>query len=132
MDNASATGVTVNGSWPSSKALSGYWGSNYLHDNNAQKGTKSIRFTPSLPSSGTYQVFARWVADTNRASNVPYDIVHAGGTTTVLRDQRSQSNTWVSLGTFTFNAGTGSSVLLRTTSTNGFVIADAIRWVGVN
>lgn len=37
--------------------------------------------------------------------------------------------TWVSLGTYAFTAGTTGSVRITTTGTNGFVIADAVRFL---
>jgi hypothetical protein len=76
MDSEDSTGVTIVGSWPASTSVSGYWGTNYLHDDNVDKGAKSVTLTPELPSSGDYEVFLRWTASSNRASNVPVDITH--------------------------------------------------------
>lgn len=82
VDNKNSTAVTLvpatNG-WFSSKAKPGYEGDNYLHDNNADKGSRSVRFTPDLPAAGIYEVFARWTSDAKRATNAPYDITTAGG-----------------------------------------------------
>lgn len=36
---------------------------------------------------------------------------------------------WVPLGTYSFAAGTGGSLLIRTELTNGYVVADAVRFV---
>jgi RHS repeat-associated protein len=126
VDNASAT---LTGVWVPSAGIAGYYGADYLHDNNDDKGLKSARFTPDLPVTGNYEVFARWTADPNRASNAPFEIVSSSGTTTVYRDQRTNNNQWVSLGIYAFGAGTGGNVLLRTTGTDGFVIADAVQFV---
>ena len=125
LDNNAASGVTITGTWTSSTSVTGYYGSNYLHDGNALKGSKSVRYTPDL-QAGTYSVYARWTSGTNRASNVPYDITHAGGTTTVTVNQQTNGGTWVFLGAFNFNAGTSGNVLIRTTGTNGHVMADAV------
>jgi len=130
-DNADSTGITITagtGGWTSSTYSTDYYGANYLHDGNTGKGTKSVRFTPNLPDAGSYQVFVRWSAATGRASNVPIDIITPGGTVTKTVDQRTNGGKWISLGTYTFNAGTGGSVLIRTTGTDGFVIADAVRF----
>ncbi|HEX8833142.1 MAG TPA: hypothetical protein VF719_03020 [Abditibacteriaceae bacterium] len=51
------------------------------------------------------------------------------GTTTALSDRRNPGSTWVCLGTYSFKAGTSGSVLLRTTDTTNFVLADAVPWV---
>lgn len=128
VDNADGTGVTLSGSWTASTASSGYYDTNYLHDGNTSKGSKSVRFTPNLPLAGNYQVSVRWPAASNRATNVPIDVVHASGTTTKTVNQQTHHGEWVSLGTYSFNAGAGGSVLIRTTGTNGYVIADAVRF----
>ncbi len=130
VDNSDATGVTFTGAWLASSATAGYYGTNYHHDNFTLPGTKSVRFTPTLPQAGTYEVFARWTAHTNRASNVRYDIVHATGTTTApLMNQRTSNGTWVSLGTYQFTAGTAGSVLVRNDAADGYVIADAVKFL---
>jgi hypothetical protein len=121
--------VTRAGTWVSSTSIGGYWGTDYEHDGNTAKGVNRLRFRPTLPSAGTYAVYLRWTADPNRASNVPIDIVHGGGMTTRSVDQRGSGGTWVSLGSYAFAAGTGGSLLIRTENTNGYVIADAARWV---
>jgi hypothetical protein len=130
VDNTDSTGVTLVGTWVASTFAPPFNGSNYLHDGNTGKGTKSIRFTPNLPTSGTYEVFAWWAASTDRATAVPFDITSVSGTTTVPVNQRLNGYQWRSLGTYTFNAGTGGSVLIRTTgTTDGYVMADAVRFV---
>lgn len=132
VDNADATGVSITpaGGWTLSSATSGYNGANYLHDGNTAKGTKSVQFTPTLPTSGSYEVFLRWTADPNRATNVPVDVTYAGGTTTIspLINQQANGGQWVSLGIYSFSAGTTGNVTIRTTGTTGFVIADAVRF----
>jgi FAD dependent oxidoreductase len=133
IDNSDATGVAITGAWIASSATAGYYGSDYLHDNNAGQGTKSVRYTPTIPQTGTYEVFARWTTNSNRATNVRYDIVHAGGTTTApLMNQQSNNGVWMSLGSYQFSAGTSGSVLLRNDGANGYVIADAVRFVPPN
>ena len=126
MDSADPTGITITGLWPVSAYIPGYYGKNYMHDNNGHKGTKSVRYTPNLISAGTYAVYATWSSDPSRASNVPIDIIAADGTHTVQVNQRINGGKWVYLGTHPFNAGTGGSVLIRTTGTNGGVVADGI------
>ncbi len=128
VDNADASGVTLTGTWTVSTATTGFYGTNYLHDNNELKGSKSVRFTPTIPTSGNYEVFAASTVNANRATNVPVDIISASGTTTVTVNQQLNGG-WVSLGVYPFNAGTQGSVLIRTTNTNGYVIADALRLV---
>lgn len=129
MDDADASGVTITGAWTSSTFDPNYYGTDYLHDGNTGKGAKSVTFTPTLPVAGSYEVFARWTAGSNRASNTPIAIAYVGGTANVQVDQRSNGGVWVSLGIYSFAAGTGGSVTIGTTGTTGYVIADAVRFV---
>ncbi|MEU1886390.1 FAD-dependent oxidoreductase [Micromonospora rifamycinica] len=128
VDNRSA-GVTRAGVWVGSTAIGGYWGSDYEHDGSTGKGVNRLRFTPSLPAAGNWTVQVRWTADPNRAGNVPVDVVHSGGVTTRTVDQRTSGGQWVSLGTYRFPAGTAGSVLIRTEGTDGYVVADAVRFL---
>jgi hypothetical protein len=128
VDNAATTGITITGTWSALTAPVGFFGSNFLLDGTSGKGTKSVRFTPNLPVSGSYSVYARWIAAPDRATNAPFDIKGSSGTRTVLKNQRLQGNQWVLLGTYNFAAGTTGSVLLRNVA-DGLVIADAVRFV---
>jgi hypothetical protein len=40
-----------------------------------------------LPRRDEYEVYARWEAHTDRATNAPYTIYHEGGPTTVTVNQ---------------------------------------------
>lgn len=128
LDNASPSGVTRWGTWLSSTSVSGYYGADYLHDNHTGDGVSRLRFRPSLPAAGTWAVALRWTAHSNRASNVPVDIEHSAGISSRTVDQRQQGGQWVSLGTYSFTAGTAGSVLIRTEDTDGYVVADAVRF----
>ena len=125
------TAASLTGSWASSSRVAGYFGSDFLSDDNTGKGTKTARFTPTLSSTGSYAVYARWTAAPSRAGNVPIDVLDSTGTHTVQVDQRSNGSVWVLLGVYRFSAGTSGSVTIRTTGTTGVVIADAIKFVKV-
>lgn len=127
LDNTS--GIPT-GAWATSTKIAGSFGASYLHDGNNTKGSKSFRFAPTLAFDGYYEVFARWPADTDRATNVPIDIINANGTRTVTVNQQLNNNVWMSLGTYFFKRN-GGAVLIRTTGTSGYVIADAVKFVTV-
>jgi len=133
IDNLDPARVTITGSWTTSNLVAGYYNQDYLSDGNSGKGTKSVRFTPNIGQTGSYHVYTRWPVASNRATNVPIDIIHAGGTTTVTLNEANTAyaNQWVQLTTspVTFNAGSSGSVLFRTTGTNNFVMVDAVRFV---
>lgn len=128
-DNSDTSSISIVGTWTSSTASAGYYGSDYLHDGNTNKGVSSVTFTPSLPQGRSYQVFVRWTSNANRATNAPIDIIHPGGTNTIFVDQTQQGGQWVWLMTTNFNAGAGGSVRIRNAGTKGYVIADAIEFV---
>ncbi|HEY0947323.1 MAG TPA: Ig-like domain-containing protein [Opitutaceae bacterium] len=125
-DNADASGVTITGTWTPSTSVAGYYGTNYLA---ATAGSNSVCFTPTFPQTGNYDVYVRWTAHTNRATNAPIDVNHAGGTATFSVDMRTSGSTWVLLGTFTFGGGTAGNITVRTTSANGYVVADAVQFI---
>jgi hypothetical protein len=125
-------GTTYTSGWTTG-ANAGGWNGDYWHDGSTGKGTKWVRYTPTLPTNGTYEVDAWWVPSSNRAINTPYDIVHAAGTTRVLVNQVNPSGGWYRLLTTNFNAGTTSSVTIRNDGTlaGTYCIADAVRWLPV-
>ncbi|MBI5800109.1 MAG: family 16 glycosylhydrolase [Verrucomicrobia bacterium] len=131
VDNTDSSAVTITGSWTTSTSTTGYYGANYLHDGNTgSAGGKSVKFAPTLPHTSSYAVYARWTAGANRASNTPIDIVDGTGAThTVTVNQQNDNGAWVSLGTYSFTAGATGYVRIRNDGANGYVIADAVKWV---
>lgn len=128
IDNTNSQTV-ISGSWIISTAGGSLkYGYNYFHDGNANQGTKSVTFQTNK-ASGRYEVFAWWYAYSNRATNTPFYIHHANGTSVVIQNQQINGGEWVSLGIYDFTAP--AQVVVRNDSTNGYVIADAIRLVKV-
>lgn len=130
VDNTNATGVIKTGTWTSSTAASGqYYGSDYIHDGDTGKGAKSVRFTPTLPLTGSYEVFIRQTSSANRAAAVPTTITHPAGTASFVVNHQVNGGEWVSFGTYHFNAGATGYVTISNTGTTGYVIADAVKFV---
>ena len=132
LDNADSEGVEITGVWQSSSVRDGYFGDDYLHDQDTDKGSKRVRFTPQITSAGRYQVELRWTAEANRASNTPVEIQHAGGTDSQTVNQRQNGGQWVALGTYNFDYGRSNYVELNNTGTDGHVIADAVRFTALD
>jgi hypothetical protein len=127
VDNIAAVAT---GSWTGSTSAPGYYNTNYMTDGNTgTTGGKSIRFTPDLPVAGAYDVYIRWASGTNRASNTPVDINYDGGSNNYRINQQIDNGVWKYLGTYNFAAGTAGNVLIRNDSANGYVIADAVKFV---
>jgi chitinase len=132
VDNGTA-GFSTGGAWLASTSTPGYYGSNYLHDGSAGiDAGKWAKWRPTFPSTGSYTVYARWTSHSNRANNVRYRISHQGVVTDVFRNQQTGGGTWVSLGTYTFGAGSSESnrVTIDAGSDDGYVVADAVQFVG--
>jgi RHS repeat-associated protein len=87
----------------------------------------SFAWTPDIPATAAYQVYARWTAGPDRASNAKYLIEHSGGTAEVEVSQRQGGGIWNLLGTFTLPSGTGNRIILTDDGANGTLVADAIR-----
>ena len=116
------TAAVTTGQWTTASA------GGYLHDNNAEKGAKSITYTPELPKDGSYDVYMLLNKSGNRATNVPVEIVDGAGKHTVKVNQRTE-NGWTKIHSGAFKAGKTSSVTVSNKDTDGFVTVDAVRWV---
>jgi hyaluronate lyase len=129
VDNDDPGCATV-GSWGT-----GTWGSPWdgtqIYDRLRSTGSEAT-FTPDIPAAGSYEVFV-WGVQCTRycAPTAPFTVNHASGSDTILVDQGDTSlfGGWISLGEFTFDAGTSGSVVLSDDGANGRIIADAVRWV---
>ncbi len=117
----------ANGNWPLSTSVAGFLGANYQY-NAAGSGADIATWTGVIAESGSYEVYARWTAHPNRATNATYRIEHAGGTANATVDQTQNGGQWILLGVFSFNGGAGYTVTLDDDA-DGFVIADGVRWV---
>ena len=106
--------------------LDARYGTSYRY-HSAVAGTDSATWTPNIPSTGTYSVYAWWHANTDRATDAPYTINFDGGSASVTKDQQQNGGAWNLLGTYSFVAGTSGNVQLGITAT-GIVVADAIGW----
>lgn len=92
-------------------------------------------YVPDIPADGDYAVSVCFDAGEDRATDVPFVVHHAGGSTTILVNQRMADHTWVHLGTYTFRAGrrppTGRvEIVAHSSSAGATVSADAVRFGG--
>ncbi|MDH7601619.1 MAG: glycosyl hydrolase family 28-related protein [Armatimonadota bacterium] len=104
----------------------------YLGTHWAYKGTGDAKavFTPNVPKSGRYAVYA-WIGPdpmSDHASNAPVVISSADGRQTVRIDLRKRRGEWVKLGTFRFVKGRKGSVVFSNDA-DGNVLADAVKLV---
>jgi IPT/TIG domain len=121
-----AGGRTFTGKWCLADATSQF-GANALCS--CGKHGATYRWTPTIATSGTYDVYVWIPAHSVRSTAVPIVVAHAIGTTTRLFNEREGPGTWVLHGRYTFNAGTAGYV--QTSDVYGRAVADAVRFVPI-
>jgi RHS repeat-associated protein len=128
VDNADSGKTAAVGEWPSA-SNSGALGGAYRSNSGATTGD-SFTWVPRVTEAGSYDVQVHYVPGADRATAAPYTIHHSGGTTakTVNQTTGSGGGAWVSLGSYTFNAGTTHKVVLGDVA-NKVVVADGVRLV---
>ena len=87
--------------------------------------------TPTLAQRGLYEVYAKWSASDNRPAAAQYFVLHVGGETEILVNQKLNGGQWNLLGTFDLEPGQAHVVLTDQAVGGGYVIADAICFVEV-
>jgi hypothetical protein len=116
--------------------LTGEWqeSGSYQHDQNKDKGAKSARFELKVPSDGLYEVRLAYVANRNRATNVPVTIEFADGSKIIRVNQRETpplNGKMVSLGKFRFTAAKPAVVTVSNAGTDGYVIIEVVQLLPV-
>ena len=104
----------------------------YLHDGDTDKGSQSVTYEFQVPQNGRYDVRVGYTPHPNRASNVPVEIKHHGGSSAVRVNQKvapTINGIFHSTGEFNFQSGPTYSVTISNSQTDGYVIADAIQIV---
>jgi hypothetical protein len=119
---AQQTGSWVSGSISESRRI----GTGYIHDDNANKGACSVRWTPEIPTEGEYEIVLHFPPFSNRATNVPVTVEAGGKTSRTTVNERDPKGTAV-LGSFKLAAGKSVTVTLSNTGTAGHVVADGLQ-----
>jgi hypothetical protein len=131
MTVTNATGVASGGSWTVGSNAGGWPLPNgpYWHDGDAGGG-KYVRFNPTITTNGYYDVYLWWVYASNRANNVPVIVRSASATNTVVVNEQINCTNWVKIASSNyFNIGTSGSVTITNGGANGYVIANAVRFM---
>lgn len=123
VDNPAATFL---GPWSVGSASTDKFGADYRFRSTAAI-SEPATFTGSLTAGGK-NVSAWWPQGANRSTATPYIVAHAGGTTTVNKNQQVNGGSWQLLGNWSFNAG-NNTVKVSCWAATGFVVmADAVKW----
>ncbi|MEZ0393196.1 MAG: family 16 glycosylhydrolase [Pseudobdellovibrionaceae bacterium] len=128
VDNSQTVSVAALGAWSASTFSPGYMGSNYLHDGNTGKGTKTFEFKVPITVNGNYEVSLSVLMDANRASNVPVTVIDFLGEHKAFINQSSLTprKESISLGIYTFRAGVPARILIQNAGTDGYVVVDSV------
>ncbi|EEF61713.1 fibronectin type III domain-containing protein [Pedosphaera parvula] len=129
IDNPAAT---VTGTWSTGTSSTDKYGSDYRFKSPGA-GAGYLKYTPTIPTAGHYQVYEWHSVGSNRATAAPFVVTYNGGSQTVSVNEQVNGGQWNSIGTFALAAGTGGSVKITDnfTDTTRVVIADAVKLVYV-
>lgn len=117
--------ISKSGSWR--KSYGAHYKNSYLYSENL-KSADSFTFKPIIKEKGSYEVmmYCTSLGDDLLADEMGVDIVHANGNSTVFVKPKTTKGAWASLGTYSFEKGSGTSVVINGKKTNGPLFADAI------
>ena len=116
------------GSWTPSSSVGGYVGVCYRHDGNEGKGMLKAVYRLTPPQAGRYELLVSYTPNANRATNVPVEIAHAGGSTRVTINQRQpppRDRLFQPLGQFELSGPV--TVTIANAGTDGYVVIDAVQ-----
>ncbi len=120
------------GQWKHSTLYGPFIGSGYASDQNENKGSKTLSFTPKIPNTGRYEVRLAFNAGPGRAESVTITILHADGEdlkTVKMSTGSLKGLRFASLGTFRFEAGGQGFVLVSNAASQGYVTVDAVQFL---
>ncbi|MEU4740444.1 DNRLRE domain-containing protein [Actinosynnema sp. NPDC023658] len=130
-DNSDAGFISLTGNWSTTSTGTAFQGYDYR---STARGTGATTFSwkPVIPQDGGYEVFVKYPKDVpGAATNAQYKVETGTATSTVPVNQAQRGGEWVSIGTFTFTAGTAAKVTVSD-SADGTVLADAVKLVRNN
>ncbi len=122
------TGQWTRQAWTSGSYADNSYGKSYLTLPAASESYPVV-WHADVEQGGEYEAYAWWVEDTaNNASGVTYAISHAGGTSSVVVDQKGSGGRWNLLGRYYLNPGQ-AEILLRSDAVpaGSTIVADAIK-----
>lgn len=109
---------------------------NCTEDNSKEKHATAV-WRPEIPERGHYSVYISYKTLPHSTSCAHYQVVHMGGTSEFIVNQKLGGGTWIYLGTFEFEEGTKGYVTLTSKTPDGYdheknavVTADAVRFGG--
>ncbi len=132
-DKVNSEWISVTGTWTTGTSSSAKKGDSYLYCSQSPGNGNSVTFTPDLGATGMqWEVYIWYPAGMDRTVRANVTVHHAGTEPdTVLQvNQQQNGGTWVFLGTYDMNPGTGNYVQITNNGPdiNKIVVADAVRF----
>ena len=122
------------GDWTKSSGQPSPIGTSYHHDTNSERGYKTAKFIPDIPTSSKYEVRLLYTFHENRSSKTMVTIHSADGEKVVSVDQRTPvltNGVPQAIGVFQFTQGTSGHVLISNQHADGYVVVDGMQFVPV-
>lgn len=129
VDNSKAK---VSGEWVSGNVTAKFVDIDYLHDDNASKENKSVRYEFTDLKPGLYECRISYSTHSNRATNVPVNVTTSLMKIETTVNERIRPNIddlFVSLGKINVGDDGRATVTIYAKGTNGHVIADAAQMI---
>lgn len=133
VDDSDPQRFSLSGSWTTGTAQPNKYGTSYRYSwGYNQPSTATWKLY--IPIPGIYELYLWYPESSNRATDAPFTVYHAQGTTTIRVNQQINGGRWVLLGQFRFRGdGTDKVVLSNAISdTSKLVVADAVKTVFVD
>ncbi|MDZ7342770.1 MAG: T9SS type A sorting domain-containing protein, partial [candidate division KSB1 bacterium] len=109
-------------------ANAGYWGGTAAMLNTIGTGDRYAKFRLNVNAPAQYELFAWWVAASNRCKNTPFIVNHASGSDTVRLDQTINGSTWNRIGSYNLIGDSSEAIIISNAGTVGsYIVADAVR-----
>jgi hypothetical protein len=118
-------GRTFTGSWCTASQWN-HFGEDALTSCPGEGGA-TYRWTPTLPTAGSWDVYVWWTAQPDQSANAVVEVVSASAAVAKTFDQRTGGGQWVLHGRYSFAAGATGYVEVN--NGQGRVSADAVRFV---
>ena len=132
VDDASAKKTGI---WKDSTSLKSFVGTGYLHDENSDKGLKSLTYEPADIKPGVYKVRFSYTHGSGRSTATVVRIFSADGEDVVRINQvekPSDDGLWQTLGSYRFEQGGQAFVIVSNEKSDGHVVADAVQFLPEN
>lgn len=129
VDNTTAGRFSASANWAVSSYSAQRYGTDYRYANPVA-ASDAAWFKFNIPSTGSYEVYVWYPANTGYNASTPFVIATSSGNVTRNVNQQVNGGAWLSIGVYSLNAGDYNAVgVSRWASGAGYVIADAVKLV---